>query len=71
MESSETVFESLPYEAHNIDEGIRELFRLMSEDNEESKEYVEDISAETIANDMSLDEKEGKILKDVLEEYLA
>lgn len=54
----------LPEISEDIDDGIRELFRLMNENNSGN------ISADSVGREMSLSVDEEKILQDVIEEYL-
>ncbi|MCI8307146.1 MAG: hypothetical protein HFH14_03755 [Lachnospiraceae bacterium] len=55
---------AMPGIADEIDDGIRELFRLMNESDSS------DISADSVSSEISLSVDEERILKDVLEEYL-
>lgn len=71
IEAGENVAAFLPYESRDIDEGIQELFRLLSEDSGEAKEYVGLLNTEAVMDEIGIEEKEEKILKDVFEEYLA
>lgn len=58
------VTDALPEISDEIDDGIRELFRLMNESDSG------DISADSVSREMNLSMDEERILQDVIEEYL-
>ncbi len=60
----EKVKDTLPEISEEIDDGIRELFRLMNESDSG------DLSADSVSAEISLSADEERILQDVIEEYL-
>lgn len=58
------VADTLPEISEEIDDGIRELFRLMNESD------GGDISADSVSREIRLSKDEERILQDVIEEYL-